>query len=64
MLGEVHFLVSAREARLILRRGETTIEDETWKFDRSLGRSQAADMVESAFHDVFDLMQFVVHGDP
>lgn len=63
MLGEVRLIVASKEAQLILKVGETLIEDELWTFDRKISTSEAKEVVEAAFHDAFDLMQYSVHGD-
>jgi len=63
MLGEVRLIVAAKEARLILKIGETLIEDELWTFDRKISKTEARQVLEAAFHDAYDLMQFSVHGD-
>lgn len=63
MLGEVRLIVAAKEARLILKVGETLIEDELWTFDKKISKTEARNIVEAAFHDAYDLMQFSVHGD-
>ena len=63
MLGEVRLIVASKEARLILKIGETLIEDELWKFERPISKTEAREVIEAAFHDAFDLMQFSVHGD-
>lgn len=63
MLGEVRLIVAAKEARLILKIGETEIEDELWTFDRKISKTEARQVLEAAFHDAYDLMQFSVHGD-
>lgn len=63
MLGEVRLIVAAKEARLILKIGETLIEDELWTFERRIGKTEAREVIEAAFHDAYDLMQFSVHGD-
>ena len=63
MLGEVRLIVAAKEARLVLKIGETLIEDELWTFDRKISKTEARQVLEAAFHDAYDLMQFSVHGD-
>lgn len=63
MLGEVRLIVAAKEARLILKIGETLIEEELWSFDRKISKTEARQVLEAAFHDAYDLMQFSVHGD-
>lgn len=63
MLGEVRLIVSAKEARLVLKIGETLIEEELWSFDRKISKTEARQVLEAAFHDAYDLMQFSVHGD-
>ena len=63
MLGEVRLIVASKEARLILKIGETLIEDELWTFERKISKSEAREVIEAAFHDAFDLMQYSVHGD-
>ena len=63
MLGEVRLIVAAKEARLILKVGEQIVEDELWSFDSKISKTEAKQVVEAAFHDAYDLMQFSVHGD-
>lgn len=63
MLGEVRLIVAGKEARLILKIGETLIEEELWSFDRKISKTEARQVLEAAFHDAYDLMQFSVHGD-
>lgn len=63
MLGEVRLIVAAKEARLVLKIGETLIEEELWSFDRKISKTEARQVLEAAFHDAYDLMQFSVHGD-
>lgn len=63
MLGEVRLIVASKEARLILKVGEKLIEDELWRFDKAISRTEAKKVVEAAFHDAYDLMQYSVHGD-
>jgi hypothetical protein len=63
MLAEVRLIIASKEARLVLARGETIVEDETWKFNRPISKTEAKELAEAAFHDCFDLMQHAVHGD-
>ena len=63
MLGEVRLIVAAKEARLVLKIGETLIEEELWTFERRISKTEAREVIEAAFHDAYDLMQFSVHGD-
>ena len=63
MLGEVRLIVAAKEARLILRKGERVIEDEVWKFDRMLGQTEVGELVKAVFDNTYDMMNFVTSGD-
>lgn len=63
MLAEVRLIIASREARLVIQRGETVVEDEVWKFARPISKTEAKELAEAAFHDQFDLMQHAVHGD-
>jgi hypothetical protein len=60
---EVRLIIGNKEARLILKRDDDILEDELWKFDRQIGRSEAGEIVRVAFDDAYDLMQWTVHGD-
>ena len=42
---------------------ETIVEDEVWKFNRPISKTEAKELAEAAFHDCFDLLQHAVHGD-
>jgi hypothetical protein len=46
-----------------IRHGDQIVEDEVWKFGRKIGGSEAREFAKVAFDDVFDLMQYVAHGD-
>lgn len=63
MLGEVRLIVASTEARLILKIGETLIEDELWSLTTKMSKTEARQVLEAAFHDAYDLMQYSVHGD-
>jgi len=63
MLAEVRLIIASREARLILKKGEALAEDELWKFERPISKTEAKELAEAMFHDCFDLMQHAVHGD-
>lgn len=63
MLAEVRLVIAPKEARLTLRRGDDVVEDELWKFDSPMSRTEAQELAEVAFHDTFDLLQYAVHGD-
>jgi hypothetical protein len=63
MLAEVRLVITTKEARVTIRHGDQIIEDEVWKFDRKIGGSEAREFAKVAFDDVFDLMQYVAHGD-
>jgi hypothetical protein len=63
MLAEVRLVVTHKEARLTLVKGDDVSDDEVWKFDKPLGRSQAFDLANCFFQDGFDLMQFMAHGE-
>ena len=63
MLGEVRLIVASKEARLILKIGEELIEDELWTFDKKISKTEARQVIEAAFHDAYDLMQYSTHGD-
>jgi hypothetical protein len=62
MLSEVHLIIGAKEARLILKKNDDFVEDELWKFDRKMSSTEATEMVRVVFDGCFDLMNNLVHG--
>jgi hypothetical protein len=62
MLSEVHLIIGAKEARLILKKNDDFVEDELWKFDRKMSSTEANEMVRVVFDGCFDLMNNLVHG--
>jgi len=62
MLSEVHLIIGAKEARLILKKNDDFVEDELWKFDRKMSSTEANEMVRVIFDGCFDLMNTFVHG--
>lgn len=63
MLAEVRLVIAPKEARLTLRHGDDVVEDELWTFEGPMGRTEARELAEVAFHDTYDLVQYAVHGD-
>jgi hypothetical protein len=63
MLAEVRLVVAAKETRLLVRHGDDVVEDEVWKYQTPLAREEARALVTTAFDDLYDMMQHVVHGD-
>ena len=63
MMGELRLIVATKGARIVLKIGETVVEDESWTFERKISRTEAKEITEAAFHDAYDLMQFFAHGD-
>jgi hypothetical protein len=63
MLAELRLVVAAKEARLLVRHGDDVVEDEVWKYSAPLAREEARALVTTAFDDLYDMMQHVVHGD-
>jgi hypothetical protein len=63
MLSEVRLIVAAKEARLVLKRGETLVEDEVWTFSTKMSRTEASEIARVMFDDCFDLMQYSVYGE-
>lgn len=63
MLAEVRLLIAAKEARLVLKKGEAIVEDEVWTFERKISNTEAKEVADAVFHDAYELMQYAVHGD-
>ena len=63
MPSEVRLIIAKKEARLILKHGDDIVEDELWKFDSSMSKTEMADLARILFDEGYDLMQFSVHGD-
>jgi len=63
MSAELRLVIAPKEARLTLRRGDDIVEDEVWKFERQLGRSEAMEIARVCFDDAYDLIQWTAHGD-
>lgn len=63
MLAEVRMVITPKEARLTIRRGDDIVDDEVWSFDRPLGRSEAMELARAVFDDAYDAVNWMVHGD-
>lgn len=64
MLAEVRLVVEPREARLTVRHGDDVVENEVWAYPRSMGRTEAKELVKTVFDTTYDMMNFVSnHGD-
>lgn len=63
MLAEVRMVITPKEARLTIRRGDDVVDDEVWTFDRKLGRAEAMELARAVFDDAYDGVNWMVHGD-
>jgi hypothetical protein len=63
MLAEVRLVVTPKEARLTVRKGDDIIEDEVWAFGRSVGKTEALELAMAVFHDSYDGLQYFAYGD-
>ena len=63
MLAEVRLVIAPKEARLVLKHGDQSVEDEVWKFGAKVSATEAKELVAVAFADAYDLMNYAVHGD-
>lgn len=63
MLFEARLVITAKEARLLLKRDDAVEEDEVWKFERRLTKAEAEGMVRVVFDDCYDMMNYAAHGD-
>ena len=63
MLAEVRLVIAPKEARLIVRKGDTAVEDEIWSFGRTIGKTEALELAMAVFHESYDGLQYFAHGD-
>lgn len=63
MLAEVRLVVAAKEARLILKRDDESVEDELWKMEGKFSRKDALELCRVVFDDAYDLLNAAAHGD-
>jgi hypothetical protein len=63
MISEVRLIIGTKEARLILKKSDSVLEDELWTFERNMSVTEAQQMCRVLFDDAFDLMNYSVHGD-
>lgn len=63
MLAELQLVIGQKEARLVLKKGETIVEDELWTFDGKMSRTEAGEIARAMFDDCFDMIQYSVYGD-
>jgi hypothetical protein len=63
MLAEVRLVIAPKEARLVLKHGDDTVEDEVWKFESKASKTEAKELAGVVFSDAYDLLNHAVHGD-
>lgn len=63
MLAEIRLIVAPKEARLLLKHGDDIVEDEIWRFDGKVSRTEAKELISVAFHECYDLLNTAVHGE-
>lgn len=62
MLAEVRLLIGQREARLIVKHGESLVEDEIWTFAGPISQTESREVVKTVFDSTYDLLNFVTNG--
>lgn len=55
--------ITSKEARITVLHGDNVHEDEVWKFDRKVSRTEAKQLAKVAFDDWYDLLNYSAHGD-
>jgi hypothetical protein len=55
--------MTPKEARLILKHGDDTVEDEVWTMPSPLSRTEAREFAGVVFSDAYDLMNAAAHGE-
>lgn len=63
MLAEVRLVIAPKEARLVIKHGDQTVEDEVWTFGAKVSATEARELAGVAFADAYDLINYAVHGD-
>lgn len=63
MLAEVRLLVGQREARLIVKHGESLVEDELWTFSGAISQTESREVVKAVFDTAYDLLNLVTNGN-
>jgi hypothetical protein len=64
VLSKVNFIVDVREARLVAVDADNKIiEQESWALPAPIARDEAASAASAVFDEVYDYMNFLVHGD-
>lgn len=61
-VSEVRLIVAPKEARLVIVRDADVIEDELWKFDRPMSRTEAQQFVKAVFDSTYDFLNYTVNG--
>lgn len=56
-------MIAPKEARLVLKHDDEIVEDEVWKFDRKVSRTEARQIARVAFDEYYDLLNYSAHGD-
>lgn len=61
---EVRLVLTPKSAALTIVRGsKDVIDHEVWKFEAPTPNRELRDLAECVFHDCYDLMNYVSHGD-
>lgn len=63
MTAELRLVIAGKEARLLLKIDGQEVEDELWKFDRKLTKSEVSEIANCVFQDAYEVMQYANHGD-
>lgn len=56
-------MIAPKEARLVLKHDDETVEDDVWTFDRKVSRTEAKQIARVAFDEYYDLLNYTSHGN-
>lgn len=59
---QVSLTLTPKAARLVVKNGQETVEEEVWKFEEPAPKAELKDIAECVFHDSYDLLNHCCHG--
>lgn len=63
MLADLRLVISPTETRLVLRNDDDIVEDELWKHEKKVSRTEAKSASRAAFDCIYDFMNHAIHGE-
>lgn len=62
-LAEVRMVLTPTSARLVIKSGEKTVENEVWKTEARISQTEADVAARACFDNLYDFLNYQINGE-